>query len=151
MTDNAPIELDMRTGTSASASAADMLRKLEFAHGRLHFYADYVRGRCMKTAIEVGSGGEVALLTFVTDNCPPLFKIADIIDAELAKIGGQMDSRLDAGHTENSPSAASSPTLTTTGTGTSGTGPVSTRSTFGSPQEAASFAPSRAVLLSFSS
>lgn len=44
-------------------SAADMLRHLEFRHGRLCFYADYVRGRCMKTRIEISSDGSVSLET----------------------------------------------------------------------------------------
>lgn len=44
-------------------TAGDMLRHLEFAHGQLHFYADYVRGRCMKTTIDVSSSGKVVLDT----------------------------------------------------------------------------------------
>jgi hypothetical protein len=34
-------------------TVGDMLKRLEFAHGRLHFNADYVRGRCMKTTVDV--------------------------------------------------------------------------------------------------
>lgn len=43
-------------------SAADMLRCLKFRDGALHFYADYVRGRCLKTTIEVRADG-----TFLID------------------------------------------------------------------------------------
>lgn len=43
--------------------ADDMLRHLEFRGGRLHFYADYVRGRCIKTTVEVTSDGFVTLDT----------------------------------------------------------------------------------------
>ena len=32
-------------------AAGDMLRHLRFERGELHFYADYVRGRCMKTTV----------------------------------------------------------------------------------------------------
>lgn len=32
-------------------AVGDMLRRLRFERGELHFYADYVRGRCMKTTI----------------------------------------------------------------------------------------------------
>ena len=42
---------------------SDMLRHLEFTHGRLHFHADYVRGRCVKTTIEVSSDGQVLVET----------------------------------------------------------------------------------------
>jgi hypothetical protein len=31
----------------------DMLRHLRFERGRLHFHADYVRGRMMKTTIDI--------------------------------------------------------------------------------------------------
>ncbi|MBN1606307.1 MAG: hypothetical protein JW940_06720 [Polyangiaceae bacterium] len=43
-------------------TAGDMLRRLRFERGELRFYADYVRGRCMKTTIIVRSDG-----TFVLD------------------------------------------------------------------------------------
>ena len=42
---------------------ADMLKRLEFAHGQLHINADYVRGRCMKTTLDVSSDGTVVLDT----------------------------------------------------------------------------------------
>jgi hypothetical protein len=44
-------------------TAADMLRHLELRPGGLHFYADYVRGRCMKTAVDVTGDGKVVLDT----------------------------------------------------------------------------------------
>jgi len=43
--------------------AADMLRHLEFRRGRLYFEADYVRGRCLKTTIEVTRDGIVTIET----------------------------------------------------------------------------------------
>ena len=42
-------------------STDDMLQHLEFSQGRLRFYADYVRGRMMKTSIEVHADGRVVL------------------------------------------------------------------------------------------
>lgn len=44
-------------------SAGDMLRHLRFEDGELHFYADYVRGRCMKTAVVVRADGTFRLET----------------------------------------------------------------------------------------
>jgi len=41
----------------------DMLRHLRFQHGSLHFYADYVRGRMMKTTVEVRQDGTILLET----------------------------------------------------------------------------------------
>lgn len=41
----------------------DMLRHLRFERGRLHFYADYVRGRMMKTTIEIDKDGTITLET----------------------------------------------------------------------------------------
>ena len=43
--------------------AADMLRHLEFRRGHLYFDADYVRGRCLKTTIEVTRDGIVTIET----------------------------------------------------------------------------------------
>lgn len=43
--------------------ASDMLKLLEFRNGRLCFYADYVRGRCMKTTINVAPDGTLVLET----------------------------------------------------------------------------------------
>ena len=44
-------------------SVGDMLRRLRFERGELHFYADYVRGRCMKTTIVVRADGTFMLDT----------------------------------------------------------------------------------------
>ena len=44
-------------------SASDMLRRLRFERGELHFYADYLRGRCMKTTIVVRKDGTFMLDT----------------------------------------------------------------------------------------
>lgn len=41
----------------------DMLRHLRFERGRLHFYADYVRGRMMKTSIDIDRDGTITLET----------------------------------------------------------------------------------------
>jgi hypothetical protein len=41
----------------------DMLRHLKYEHGSLYFYADYVRGRMMKTTIEVRQDGTIRLET----------------------------------------------------------------------------------------
>jgi hypothetical protein len=43
--------------------AADMLRCLSFDRGRLYFHADHVRGRCMKTTIEIDREGTITLET----------------------------------------------------------------------------------------
>jgi hypothetical protein len=42
---------DMHFEDKDEWTAGDMLRRLRFEGGELHFYADYVRGRCMKTVI----------------------------------------------------------------------------------------------------
>lgn len=42
---------------------ADMLRHLTFVRGRLHFYADYVRGRMLKTTVEIDKDGKILLET----------------------------------------------------------------------------------------
>jgi hypothetical protein len=42
---------------------SDMLRHLRFERGALYFYADYVRGRMMKTTIEVAGDGTIRLET----------------------------------------------------------------------------------------
>jgi hypothetical protein len=49
--------------TNDEWTVSDMLRHLEFTHGRLHFHADYVRGRGVKTTIEVSSDGQVLVET----------------------------------------------------------------------------------------
>jgi len=42
---------------------SDMLKHLSFENGRLHFYADYVRGRCMKTTVEIEKNGKIVVET----------------------------------------------------------------------------------------
>lgn len=44
-------------------TASDLLSHISFSGGKLHMYVDYLRGRCMKTTIEVASDGEVRLET----------------------------------------------------------------------------------------
>jgi hypothetical protein len=44
-------------------TAADMLRHLSFEQGKLHMYVDYLRGRCVKTSVDVSSDGHVLLET----------------------------------------------------------------------------------------
>jgi hypothetical protein len=41
----------------------DMLKHLRYEHGELHFYADYVRGRMMKTTVTVRPDGTFRLET----------------------------------------------------------------------------------------
>jgi hypothetical protein len=41
----------------------DMLRHLRFERGCLHFYADYVRGRMLKTTIDIDRDGKITLET----------------------------------------------------------------------------------------
>lgn len=42
-------------------AVGDMLRRLRFERGELHFYADYVRGRCMQTTVIVRADGTFML------------------------------------------------------------------------------------------
>ena len=44
-------------------TVGDMLRRLRFERGELHFYADYVRGRCVKTTVVVRADGTFMLDT----------------------------------------------------------------------------------------
>lgn len=44
-------------------TAADMLRHVRFVRGELHFHADYVRGRMMKTTVKVRKDGTFVLET----------------------------------------------------------------------------------------
>ena len=44
-------------------TAADMLRHLRFEGSSLHLYVDYLRGRCMKTTVEIFGDGKVRLQT----------------------------------------------------------------------------------------
>ena len=41
----------------------DMLRGLSFEQGRLHFHADYVRGRCVKTTVQIDREGRITVET----------------------------------------------------------------------------------------
>lgn len=41
----------------------DLVELLRFEHGELHMYADYVRGRCMKTDVTVRKDGTVTIET----------------------------------------------------------------------------------------
>lgn len=44
-------------------TAADMLRHLRFEGHSLHLYVDYLRGRCLKTTVEIFGEGRVRLET----------------------------------------------------------------------------------------
>lgn len=44
-------------------TSSDMLKCLAFRNGQISFYADYVRGRCMKTTIELAPDGTLTLET----------------------------------------------------------------------------------------
>jgi hypothetical protein len=44
-------------------TAADMLRHTTFEHHKLHMYVDYLRGRCVKTTVELGSDGRALVET----------------------------------------------------------------------------------------
>lgn len=44
-------------------ASGDMLRHFRFERGELHFYADYVRGRCMKTDVVVRRDGTFRIET----------------------------------------------------------------------------------------
>jgi hypothetical protein len=44
-------------------TVGDMVQNLAFERGRLHFYADYVRGRLMKTTVDVHRDGTVTIQT----------------------------------------------------------------------------------------
>ena len=41
----------------------DLITHLRFVRGELHFYADYLRGRCVKTSVTVRRDGHVTLET----------------------------------------------------------------------------------------
>jgi hypothetical protein len=55
-------ELDYVEGDQFSLS--DLMDSLSFAQGELHFSADYIRGRCMKTDIRLASNRRVTLSTW---------------------------------------------------------------------------------------
>lgn len=44
-------------------SVEDLHRHISFSQGKLNFYADYVRGRLMKTSIEISKDGTVVIET----------------------------------------------------------------------------------------
>jgi hypothetical protein len=44
-------------------TAADMLSHLRFERGSLHLYVDYLRGRCVKTTVELSSDGKATVDT----------------------------------------------------------------------------------------
>lgn len=54
---------DMHFIATDEWTMADALRRIRFVRGELHFSADYVRGRCMKTDLEVRSDGTFTLTT----------------------------------------------------------------------------------------
>lgn len=61
-------------------TAADMLRHVHFVRGELHFYADYVRGRMMKTTVTIRKDG-----TFVLETV----NRGEVVLAWLAKLKGE--------------------------------------------------------------
>lgn len=54
---------DMHYNEVDDWTAGDLLRHLRYERGRIVFYADYVRGRMMKTTIEIDRDGSVLLET----------------------------------------------------------------------------------------
>ena len=46
---------------------ADLVAGLRYWNGRLHFYADYVRGRLMKTTVDIDREGNVVIQTVNRD------------------------------------------------------------------------------------
>lgn len=54
---------DMHFIENDSWTAADMIQHLRFPRGRIEFDADYVRGRMMKTVVEVHADGTITLET----------------------------------------------------------------------------------------
>lgn len=54
---------DMHFQEKDDWTVGDMLRHLRFERGELRFYADYVRGRCLKTTIVVRADGTFLLDT----------------------------------------------------------------------------------------
>jgi hypothetical protein len=44
-------------------TAADLLEHLRFEQGKLRLHVDYLRGRCVKTTVEVASDGRIRLET----------------------------------------------------------------------------------------
>ena len=54
---------DMDFIESDEWTVADMLRHFRYERGELHFQVDYVRGRCVKTDVDVRSDGTFTLQT----------------------------------------------------------------------------------------
>jgi hypothetical protein len=54
---------DMHYDPSDEWTAADTFRRIRFVRGELKFSADYVRGRCMKTDLDVRADGTFTLTT----------------------------------------------------------------------------------------
>jgi hypothetical protein len=54
---------DMHFEDNDEFHVADLLAHLRYTRGELHFEADYVRGRCMKTEVVVRPDGHVTLAT----------------------------------------------------------------------------------------
>jgi hypothetical protein len=54
---------DMHFADGDEFTVADLLAHLRYQRGELHFDADYVRGRCMKTDVTVRPNGHVTLAT----------------------------------------------------------------------------------------
>ncbi|MEO6601129.1 MAG: hypothetical protein ABIQ16_14720 [Polyangiaceae bacterium] len=44
-------------------TVADLLSHITFENGKLHMYVDYLRGRCVKTTIDIASDGKVRVET----------------------------------------------------------------------------------------
>jgi hypothetical protein len=44
-------------------TVADMIRHLRFRRGWIHCYVDYVRGRCVKTDVDIAADGRIVLKT----------------------------------------------------------------------------------------
>jgi hypothetical protein len=64
---HATLEAPMSNVASATSplrpSSPWVLVRSLFDHGRLHFYADYVRGRCLKTTVDIDKDGKIVVET----------------------------------------------------------------------------------------
>ena len=45
-------------------NVADLIQHLQYERGELHFHADYIRGRCLKTDITIRPDGKAKLMTW---------------------------------------------------------------------------------------
>ena len=59
----ADADADLDFAESDRWRTGDMLRCLSFERGRLRFHADQVRGRCMKTTVEIDQEGKIRIKT----------------------------------------------------------------------------------------